>query len=257
MRISPRHPRAASLRTRAHLAREMRQGVVAPEGLIAHGRGEAFDYLLGERSSAGARRAERAAAAWLLAARRPVVSVNGNVAALAARPLARLVRALPRLRVEVNLFHRTPARAARVASRLRAGGIRTVFGVHPTVRIPKLPSDRALVDREGIAQADVCLIPLEDGDRTEALRALGIRVISIDLNPLSRTSERSDLPIIDELTRALDHITRAIPLQKARARPGFFRPFDRSRTLADAFATIERRLTREARARAPRPSRHR
>lgn len=190
MRISPRHPRAESLRTRAHLAQEMREGVVAPEGLIAHGRGEAFDYLLGERSSASARRAERAAAAWLLAARRPVVSVNGNVAALAAQPLARLVRALPRLRVEVNLFHRTPARAARVASRLRAAGIRTVLGVHPTARIPKLPSDRALVDREGIAQADVCLIPLEDGDRTEALRALGIRVISIDLNPLSRTSAR-------------------------------------------------------------------
>ncbi|MFZ0699183.1 MAG: phosphopantothenate/pantothenate synthetase [Thermoplasmata archaeon] len=257
MRISPRHPRAASLRTRAHLAQEMRAGVVAPEGLIAHGRGEAFDYLLGERSSASARRAERAAAAWLRAARHPVVSVNGNVAALAAQPLARLARAYPRLSVEVNLFHRTPARAAKVASRLHAAGIRTVLGVHPTARIPNLPSDRALVDREGIARADVCLIPLEDGDRTDALRALGIRVISIDLNPLSRTSQRSDLPIIDELTRALEHIGQAARARSMRVRPGVFRPFDRSRALADAFATIEHRLTREAAVRAPRLSRRR
>lgn len=259
MRISSRHPRAASLRTRAHLTREMREGIVAPEGLIAHGRGEAFDYLLGERSSPSARRAEQVAAAWLRAARHPVVSVNGNVAALAANPLARLVRALPTLRTEVNLFHRTPARAAKIAARLRAAGIRSVLGVHPRVRIPNLPSDRALVDRAGIAQADVCLIPLEDGDRTEALRALGIRVISIDLNPLSRTSQQSDLPIVDELTRALEHITRSIRRSKTPAVPGHYRPFDRSRALADATATIERRLRRamgEA-ARAPRLERRR
>ncbi len=254
MRISPRHPRYASLTVRAHLARELREGVVAPEGLIAHGRGEAFDYLLGERSSAGARRAERAAAAWLLAARHPVVSVNGNVAALAARPLARLVDAHPRLGVEVNLFHRTPRRAAQISRRLRAAGLRTVLGVHPTARIPNLPTDRALVDRDGIATADVCLIPLEDGDRTEALRALGKRVISIDLNPLSRTSRMADLPIVDELTRALDRITVDIRQRRVAVRPGVFRPFDRSAAIAEALATIERRLRRAARARAPRPS---
>ena len=94
MRLSRRHPRYASLLVRARLARAMRRGLVVPEGLVAHGRGEAFDYLLGERTSPSARRAERVAALWLLGARRPVVSVNGNVAALAAAEVAALQRAV-------------------------------------------------------------------------------------------------------------------------------------------------------------------
>jgi 4-phosphopantoate---beta-alanine ligase len=208
MRLSPRHPRYRSLVVRAGLARASGTGLVVPEGLIAHGRGEAFDYLLGERTTPSARAAERLAAEWLVRAKRPVVSVNGNVAALAAAGVARLARAIPHLRVEVNLFHRTPTRARQVARALRAAGVREVLGVRPTARIPNLPSDRAHVDREGIGSADVCLVPLEDGDRAEALRALGKRVISIDLNPLSRTSRTADLPIVDELTRALDHIAR-------------------------------------------------
>ena len=206
MRLSPRHPRFASLKVRAALAEAHRHGLVVPEGLIAQGRGEAFDYLLGERTTPGARRAERAAAEWLLAARHPVVSVNGNVAALAANEVAALARAVPGLDVEVNLFHRTGSRARQVAAALHAAGIRRVLGVRPTATIPRLASDRAKVDRRGILDADVCLVPLEDGDRTEALRALGKRVISIDLNPLSRTSRAADLPIVDEVRRALAEV---------------------------------------------------
>ena len=164
---------------------------MVPEGLIAHGRGEAFDYFLGERTVPSARAAERTAARWLAAARRPVVSVNGNVAALAAPEIAALARARPGIGVEVNLFHRTPARARAVAGALRAAGVPRILGVRPTVRLPGLPSDRARVDRRGLWIADVCLVPLEDGDRAEALRRLGKRVISIDLNPLSRTSRSS------------------------------------------------------------------
>src|SRR5271170_199963 len=193
MRLSPRHPRYRSLVVRTLLAEAARTGLVVPEGLIAHGRGEAFDYLLGERTSASARRAERVAAQWLRAARRPVLSVNGNVAALAADGVARLQKALPTLGVEVNLFHRSPHRVDLVAHALRDAGVKELLGVRPTARIPGLPSDRAHVDRRGIFVADVCLVPLEDGDRTEALRALGKRVISIDLNPLSRTSRSADL----------------------------------------------------------------
>ena len=56
--------------------------VVAMAGLIAHGRGEAFDYMLGEETTEPAIEAIKAAAAALLLADHPVLSVNGNVAAL-------------------------------------------------------------------------------------------------------------------------------------------------------------------------------
>jgi 4-phosphopantoate---beta-alanine ligase len=241
-RLSPRHPRYRSLRLRAHLGEMVRQGIVVPEGLIAQGRGEAFDYFLGERTTPSARRAIRAAAGWLVAANHPVVSVNGNVAALAASEVAALQRALPRLSVEINLFHRTRERAAKIALLLSDAGVRPVLGVRPKVRIPGLPSDRALVDARGIAIADVCLVPLEDGDRTEALRRLGKRVIAIDLNPLSRTAEHADLPIIDELTRAL----RLLALELRGAPPGragVFAPFRADVARAEARSTMARRLT--------------
>jgi 4-phosphopantoate--beta-alanine ligase len=246
MRLSRRHPRYRSLLVRVRLSAAHRAGVVVPEGLIAHGRGEAFDYLLGERTIPSARRAERTAAEWLLAARRPVLSVNGNVAALAAPEVAAVARAVPGLAVEVNLFHRTPERARRIAAVLRRAGVRRVLGVRPTARIRGLPSDRALVDRRGIFAADVCLVPLEDGDRAEALVARGLRVISIDLNPLSRTSRRADLPIVDELTRALRGIAVAAERIRRRRAPPRIRPFPAARARAEALRTIERRLSRAA-----------
>ena len=246
MRLSPRHPRYRSLLVRARLAQRARAGLVVPEGLIAHGRGEAFDYLLGERTTASARRATRVAARWLRAARRPVVSVNGNVAALAPDALARLQQLLPSLGVEVNLFHRTPQRVALVAHALRAAGVRHVLGIRPTARIPGLPSDRARVDRNGIFVADVCLVPLEDGDRTAALRAVGKRVISIDLNPLSRTSRSAHLPIVDELARALRNLAQDLERPRSVAVPGEFEPFDARAALRAARATMYRELKRAA-----------
>ncbi|MGA9839103.1 MAG: phosphopantothenate/pantothenate synthetase [Thermoplasmata archaeon] len=236
---------------RARLAAAAKSGLVVPEGLIAHGRGEAFDYLLGERTTPTARRATRVASQWLRAARRPVVSVNGNVAALAADPVARLQRALPSLGVEVNLFHRSSRRVQLVAHALRSAGVRDLLGVHPTGRIPRLPSDRARVDRDGILRADVCLVPLEDGDRTEALRALGKRVVSIDLNPLSRTSLSADLPIVDELLRALGNLAQDLESSRRPSVPGIFAPFDAPAALRAARGTIDRRLRREAARRRP------
>jgi len=254
MRLSPRHPRYASLRVRAGLAEAARTELVVPEGLIAHGRGEAFDYLLGERTSPSARRAERAAARWLLAARRPVLSVNGNVAALASAEVADLQRAVPGLGVEVNLFHRTSERAARVARVLRRAGVVRVLGVRPTARLAHLDSDRALVDARGIALADVCLVPLEDGDRARALRRAGKRVIAVDLNPLSRTSREADLPIVDELTRALRAIAADARALGPRARDGRLPAFDAANARRAALRTIAGTLRREA-ARRPRPPR--
>ena len=207
MKIPRSHPRYASLVRRERLVKAWRNGLVVPEGLIAHGRGEAFDYLLGEESTAPALVAEKAAAARLLQAHRPVISVNGNVAGLAPREVVRLARETS-ARLEVNLFHRTEARVARIVRVLKAAGARDVLGPRPDARIPGLESKRALCHREGLFAADVVLVPLEDGDRTEALVRMEKTVISIDLNPLSRTSRQATVPIVDELTRALLNIER-------------------------------------------------
>ena len=51
-------------------------------------------------------------------------------------------------------------------------------------------------------RADVVLVPLEDGDRCEALTSLGKQVIAVDLNPLSRTSRKATVTIVDEVSRA-------------------------------------------------------
>ncbi len=207
MRIPKSHPRYASLVRRERLVQGWRDGIVVPEGLIAQGRGEAFDYLFGEETTAPALVAEKAAAAALLAAKSAVISVNGNVAALAPREVARLAKAVS-TKIEVNLFHRTESRVARIVKRLEAAGAKDVLGPRPDARIPGLDSKRALCHRAGIYSADVVLVPLEDGDRTEALVRMGKTVIAIDLNPLSRTSQKASIPIVDELNRALLNVDK-------------------------------------------------
>jgi 4-phosphopantoate--beta-alanine ligase len=65
-KIAPTHPRASSLIIREKLVDGFKNGIVVPHGLIAHGRGEAFDYLLGERTTKYAYEAEKAAVCLLL-----------------------------------------------------------------------------------------------------------------------------------------------------------------------------------------------
>jgi 4-phosphopantoate--beta-alanine ligase len=200
------HPRYRSLVTREHLADCAKKGIVSWEGLTAHGRGEAFDYLIGEKTSGSALLAERTAAALLILAHHPVISVNGNTAALAADGIAALQKASGAV-VEVNLFHRTETRIALIEDLLRAAGV-DVFSGEAEKLLP-LSHDRAWCRRNGIFSADVVLVPLEDGDRCQVLVAMGKTVIAIDLNPLSRTARMANLTIVDELTRALPQITRA------------------------------------------------
>lgn len=183
------------------------------QGLIAQGRGEAFDYLFGEKTTPPAMRAERAAAAFLVLAGHPVVSVNGNVAALAARDVVKLADSIP-ARIEVNLFYRTETRVKKVARLLTLAGAKGVLGTRPDARIPGLDSKRALCSREGIFSADVVLVPLEDGDRSKALIKMGKIVLAVDLNPMSRTSLAATVTIVDELSRALANIARFIPEMK-------------------------------------------
>ena len=193
------HPRYKSLLAREKLVDASE--FVAKQGLIAHGRGEAFDYLLGEQTCLPALSAIKAAASALIEAKNPVISVNGNVVALAAREVARLSE-ISGAKVEVNLFHRTPERVAGLTKMMKKVGI-DALGANADDKIPGLSSERAKCCSEGIVSADVILVPLEDGDRCEALVKMGKKVITIDLNPLSRTAQTAHITIVDELTRCL------------------------------------------------------
>ena len=193
------HPRYKSLLAREKLVDASE--FVAKQGLIAHGRGEAFDYLLGEQTCLPALSAIKAASSALIEAKNPVISVNGNVVALAAREVARLSE-ISGAKVEVNLFHRTPERVAGLTKMMKKVGI-DALGANADDKIPGLSSERAKCCSEGIGSADVILVPLEDGDRCEALVKMGKKVITIDLNPLSRTAQTAHITIVDELTRCL------------------------------------------------------
>lgn len=216
MDISPDHPRYRSLLTREKISSAVRSGIVTPTGMISHGRGEAFDYLLGERTVPEADAAERAAAAYLLRAQNPVLCVNGNAAALAAEEIVRLSEAVP-AKIEVNLFHRSPERMEKVIAFMEECGARNVLGRSPDAAIDGIASDRALCTKEGIFASDVILVPIEDGDRAQALAAMGKTVIAIDLNPLSRTSRAATVSIVDEAVRALENITRYVVEMKGDA----------------------------------------
>jgi 4-phosphopantoate---beta-alanine ligase len=233
------HPRFHSLKTRELLARCAAEGIVTLEGLTAHGRGEAFDYLIGEKTMDSARQAEKAAAALLLSAKRPIISVNGNTAALAAGQIRDLQEASG-AGVEVNLFHRTEERMERVSRLLEEQGVRVLSG--KPERLLPLSHDRGLCLGEGIGSADVILVPLEDGDRCRALTALGRTVIVIDLNPLSRSAREATLTIVDELTRALPVITRYCQEIEPHQIPSLACGFDNRLFLGDALSQICRRL---------------
>jgi len=181
------------------------RGITGLNGLIAQGRGEALDYLLGEKTTPPAEEAERAAAALLLLAERPVLSVNGNAAALVPEEMVLLARKIG-APLEVNIFYRTEERVRRIADHLRSFGAEEVLGEEPDASIPGLDHARAKATRGGIFDADVVFVPLEDGDRCEALVRMGKRVITVDLNPLSRTARTSTVTIVDNVVRALPNL---------------------------------------------------
>ncbi|USZ73336.1 4-phosphopantoate--beta-alanine ligase [Natronosalvus halobius] len=200
------HPRYTDLVTRHRIERGVEKGITHIQGMHAEGRGSAFDYLLDEETIPSADDAERAAAAHLLLADRPVLSINGNVAALVPEEMVALAEVVD-ADLEVNLFNRTPERIDAITSHLREHGAEDVKGIEADALIPGLEHERAKVDADGIYAADVVLVPLEDGDRAEALDAMGKTEIVIDLNPLSRSPRVADVPIVDNIVRAVPNIT--------------------------------------------------
>ncbi|MBN2013768.1 MAG: phosphopantothenate/pantothenate synthetase [Candidatus Altiarchaeota archaeon] len=206
MKIPESHPRYESLMYRQRIVEGLRKGYVAEAGLIAHGRGEAFDYLLGERTAESAYDAERAAVAAILLSNKPVFSVNGNTAALVAAEIVSLAK-VTGAGIEVNLFHRTDEREKLIEEILKELGTEEVLGVGEGMEIlPHIESARARADPGGIWVADTVLVCLEDGDRTEALVKMNKCVVSVDLNPLSRTSQYASIPVVDNVVRAVPNM---------------------------------------------------
>jgi len=238
--IPKSHPRYESLVKREKIIEGFKRGIVAHAGLIAHGRGEAFDYLIGERTEDFALVAEKAAVAKMLLANNPVISVNGNVTALAVDEIITLSKIL-NAKIEVNLFYRTEERIRKIVEEFRLHGAE-ILGEKPDAKIPNLEHARALCTKEGIYSADVVLVPLEDGDRAKALKDMGKFIITIDLNPLSRTAKTADITIVDELTRAVSNMIKiAREMNKDKALK-IISDYNNSQILSESLKHINRRL---------------
>ena len=241
MEIPESHPRHRSLKERHMIVEAMKQGYLADAGLIAHGRGEAFDYLLGENTVPEAELAERMGVAMLLQAEKPVISVNGNTVALVAKEVVELAGIL-NAKIEINLFYRTVERERIIEGILAENGAEGVLGVGDNAceQIPGLDSERGKVSREGIHAADVVLVPLEDGDRTEALVAMGKKVIAIDLNPLSRTSQKATVSIVDNITSAFPRMVELAKELKDSNNSELINNFDNKQNLTDITKRIRK-----------------
>jgi 4-phosphopantoate--beta-alanine ligase len=248
--INPKHPRAESIKIREKLVESNKEGVVAQAGLIAHGRGEAFDYLIGEKTTENATKAIKAAAAVILLAKQPVISVNGNATALVPEEIVKLAQVTD-AKIEVNLYYRTQERELAIKKILQAAGAKEILGIGKaaSVQIPEINSERKRVDPRGILEADAVLVPLEDGDRAEALRKMGKIVIAIDLNPLSRTAQCASITIVDNIVRALPSLVKeaeALKNQKPSTLQKMVIKFDNQDNLKEAIRTINVRLSKLA-----------
>ncbi len=252
MPIIPKsHPRVKSLLIREKLVTGFDNGLVAKEGLLAQGRGEAFDYLLGEKTGKLAKIAIRAAAAQLLLANTPVISINGNIAALCPRQVIRLGKQI-KAKLEVNLFYSNEKRKQAIINTLKKNGASEIFGIDKKsfTNLSGIDSARRIVDKNGIFAADVVVVPLEDGDRTMALRKAGKIVITFDLNPLSRTSETADITIVDNVTRAIELLiedVKKLSKKNKKELEKIIGNFNNKKNLAGNIIQIKNNLSRRAR----------
>jgi len=245
--IPPDHPRYLSLKERHEIIEGMHQKIVAEAGLIAHGRGEAFDYLLGEKTPDYALIQEEAAVATLLLAKHPVISINGNVAIICPDELVALAEKT-NAKLEVNLYYRTKERETNIETVLKNAGAKEVLGVNlgkKAETIPEITHKRRIVDPDGIFVADVVYVPLEDGDRTMALKKMGKTVICVDLNPLSRTSVWSDITIVNHVRRATQEMVELIDKLKKHTKEkliSIIKSYDNNYMLQESVKFMSSRL---------------
>ncbi len=119
------------------------------------------------------------------------------------------------------------------------------MGEDASARIPELHSERRRVSPRGILVADVVFVPLEDGDRTEALRKMNKTVVTVDLNPFSRTAQKANITIVDNIVRAMPLMIEYA--KKLRDKPKreleeILENYDNKRILASTIKIILERL---------------
>lgn len=207
--LSKAHPRYESLVLRDKIVKASKEGLLADSAMIAHGRGEAFDYLLGEKTTIPAKRAMYVTVALMILSKNPVISVNGNTTALAIDEIIEFAKAVD-AKIEINLFYRTDKRVDKLTQLYKDHGYPEILGSNDDdiMYINEIKNPRASASKTGIYSADTILVPLEDGDRAEILSKSGKNIITIDLNPLSRTSKMSDVSIVDNVVRAIPFMTK-------------------------------------------------
>ena len=241
MNIPKSHPRYLSLQIREKLIDGFNNNLVAKEGLLAHGRGEAFDYLIGEKTTKSAKNAIKAAANMLNQAQKSVISVNGNFAALCPKEIIQLAK-ITDSKIEVNLFYSSEKRKKAISKILTKSGAKEILGMDKkqSTKLKGIDSARRIVDKSGIFSADVVLVPLEDGDRTIALKKAKKRIITFDLNPLSRTAQTADVTIVDNVIRAM----KLLVSESRKSRKQI--TFDNKKNLKSTILEIRKNLERRA-----------
>ena len=150
-------------------------------------------------------------------------------------------------KIEVNLYYRSHERELAIKRLLERAGAKYILGIGESAseKIPELGSERRRVDPNGIFSADVVLIPLEDGDRTEALVKMGKKTIAIDLNPLSRTAQKATITIVDNIIRAIPRLVETAEKLKNNLKKchEISQNFDNQRNLNKSLKNIEMRLS--------------
>jgi len=181
----------------------------------------------------------------------PVISVNGNIAALCPKQIIKLSKQT-KAKLEVNLFYANEKRKKAIIKTLKNNGAIEILGTNPSssIKLPGIDSARRIVDKNGIFAADVVVVPLEDGDRTMALRKAGKIVITFDLNPLSRTSQTANITIVDNVTRAIDLLideSKKLSKKNPKVLQKIVDDFDNKKNLTENIIQIKNNLSRRAR----------
>ena len=94
----------------------------------------------------------------------------------------------------------------------------------------------------GIYKADVIMLTMEDGDRTQALLDMGKKVIALDINPLSKTAKTADITIVDNVIRVMPTMIDTITALKREKDidhlQNIIDEFDNRRNLANSLKVI-------------------